>query len=192
MPYLIEDPSGQQAIMLHIPKTGGTLCRLAMRSAGLKARRAGQQHGPWVPKEHQHLPRFTILRHPVTWLESYWGYGTATRWRPRKDEPCWDLHKCHSETFLGFIETYLRRMPGEVGRVFEMFLGGCGYLGRTETMAADLVNILTMIGLEHNPDIVRQHPRENVSNVRGEAAPHVAEWIEKAEPRAMKLWRGLP
>ncbi len=114
--------------MIHIPKTGGTWCRVVVRDiiklryfesnpAGLAGH---HNHGglyqayesvmldDWRLKHPKPKKRFifSFVRHPVDWLASQWAFVRRKCGNERTKTGFWAL-RCNSETFEEFVRRLL-------------------------------------------------------------------------------------
>ena len=150
------------AVFLHIPKAGGTWVKAALAASGLRCEPAGGAGDHQLPDAYRKAgKRFAFVRHPLTWLESAWR-GLHGSWPNRRDVP--PLHRertwspirnltylAGDADFNGFVETLLANQPGFVTRMYEAYIGPPGYprvdwVGRKESLGADLQTILTGLG----------------------------------------------
>ncbi len=167
---------GDRALFLHIPKTGGSWVESTLKAHGLGDEKVATIDG--VTWRHAPLPMlrqsfdftFTFVRHPLSWYESWWKFQ-AGQWQifePGVWHPQRTLERCQSDDFSEFIRLMIRHEPGYVSRMYEWFIGPPGhdyvqFVGRQETLAGDLVEVLTRLGCEFDVEMVRQAPRANES-----------------------------
>lgn len=130
-----------KSIFYHIPKTGGSWLRVAIRNAGLKtvrSKRFGWTHPSCWHKEHstpsdaintKGLFSSCFVRHPITWHESFWCYWLLKRRkfktrgeRGKRGETNSDflefmhnsrdpIEKCWEESYEGYLLNVLDRFP---------------------------------------------------------------------------------
>jgi len=147
----------QHTIFYHIPKTGGVWVREAMRNAGLTlryCRAAGETHEWGLTVDHavpaDVWPRykrgkraFCFVRLPVDWYRSYWCYSHARGARDRR----FPIERVWSEDSDEWVNNVLRAFPGGfLTRLYRYYVDDVDYVGRTETLAADLVRVLRQAG----------------------------------------------
>jgi hypothetical protein len=120
--------------------------------------------------EKQYPYAFTFVRHPLSWYESWWKFqaGTWTVFEPGVWHPQRTLEHCHSDDFSGFIRLCIKHEPAYVSRMYEWYIGPVGfeavdYVGRYESLADDLVHVLTLLGETFDPDLLRRLDPVNVS-----------------------------
>ena len=132
---------------IRVAKTGTQYCTHAIKASCKNFREAG------ILEESYHmsskdgsssLPAFGFVRHPITWLESYWRHRCTHGW---KEDACEIDLRCQSDKFIEFIEHLLRELrPGFVSRTFQQMLGknysDCQFIGRFENLTNDLASAL--------------------------------------------------
>lgn len=121
--------------MIHVPKTGGTWCRTAIKAAGISYFESGPAHFPtrvsrihaafrhardtimvknWEKKKQQHVRRFVFgfVRHPLTWLESAWAdaleRGKTPGYKPSLKKPWFWFHRCYAWDFTELIDNVIK------------------------------------------------------------------------------------
>lgn len=191
-----------------IPRTGTTWVRDAIR----KSRPATQFGKLWYwetgPKHRPINPRggsvryppmnphdvgykevwdgstiYCFVRHPVAWLRSRWSLGAWEEGHRHCGEPF-----CHiwTQNFPDFIEAYLDKMPGEVGRFFERYTVECTEVGRQEMLVEDFIRIFTESGELFNEKLARETPPSNFTEEYPAFAPGQVERICEAESVTME------
>jgi len=156
------------SIFFHIPKTGGSWVRRAIVNAGIPANEVmGQNfydkrsihtvldtlYHAFPVDVHAHGKfRFTFVRHPLTWYQSMWAHHAHIGWSS-------DYYS-RPYTFGAFVEHTLNMRPAHLSLVYR-FYGDVEYIGRTETLADDLVHALRMAGEEFDEARLRATPRIN-------------------------------
>jgi len=171
-----------KVIVYHIPKTGGTWVKKAMKAAGLRyrpTRNVSKSH-PWnlkkahatpdivVPRAREGRFAFTFVRRPAGWYRSYWCF--RMRKGARRDEK-FPADGLWSDSFDQFVSNVLDTFPGGfVTALYQSYVGESGqdldFVGRQERLADDLVRALRMAGEDFNEDALRATPRANVSKAR--------------------------
>lgn len=147
-----------RAVLLHVPFTGGTWCHAAFQELGIL--RGVLHSGSNYPHPAAAEVRAIfgedrtiacIVRHPVTWLRSYW----ASAWlaggrgveRLRIGPSPWrEFTACEAPTFVGFIDRYLQTCPGAVGRFMTRYTTGASFVGRYRTLIDDVYKFLRRAG----------------------------------------------
>lgn len=149
-----------QTLFLHVPKTGGVWITETLPQIGIAVEPVKPFVGKRSPKPFRgrhilpgHCCRvpwrqsFAFVRHPVSWLESFWRYTQAHR----HDRPSALTGGTAGFAFDEFVGYVIRCEPALATRTFERYAGPEGlelvdHVGRQESLAADLVRILTACG----------------------------------------------
>ena len=104
----------------------------------------------------------TFVRHPVAWYESIWKYYQyRTRKEPRRMK--WDVRKVGKNnikdqiTFDDWVDTMLTNHPLWYTRAIDLYCGPpeaewCHWIGRTETLEEDWLEILEILGYQINDE----------------------------------------
>jgi len=163
-------------IIYHIPKTGGTWVKAALKNAGIYYRSTRLTKGGNVPfnlKEAHGTPdntieRFkknrlavTFIRQPVGWYQSYWSF--RSRKGARRDEK-FPADGLWSDNFDEFVNNVLDAYPqGFVSHLYQFYTGDVQFIGKQERLADDLVTALEYAGEEFDEAALRATPRRNIS-----------------------------
>ncbi len=202
------------AVFIHVPKCGGNWVRDALKQQGLWRCRIGFKHSTperiadvWRFHRAQflrHLPtrpdvtpgrlrrafKFCFVRNPVTWYESWWKFmaGDWHPWEVGRWHPQRPIDPCGDDDFNVFVENVLRERPGYVGEMYDEYVQGADFVGRTERLAEDLREALRTAGVEVSSEALRDVPRANVSTPRRGLPrwdPDVLRRLIEAESRAI-------
>ena len=165
--YLI----GDRLALLHPPKTGGIWARSACRAVGLPWHRYSRDGSP--PCQHADVApppgrkTMVFVRHPVTWLKSFWMFHERTSWEQFTDSPGFIFYACYrrGEDFPRFVSRYLDRMPGAIGRMFDRYTRHADMVGKTELLPADLARFVGGVHPEIDTEPLLHMPRRNASPV---------------------------
>ncbi len=172
----------RRSVFLHIPKTGGDWVRAALRNAGV-LQGLPRQHSPdkHLTREESIVARgnrrpFCFVRHPLSWLESFWRYSGGTTQDCRKPrEYDWRTQNANGRAMLGpvcdcydpwfdrFIEKVTTMRPGYVGWLYSQYVTPNALIGRTEKLSADLIACLHEAGEEFSMVRIQATPRVNQS-----------------------------
>lgn len=171
----------------HIPKTGG---RWVLEALSRRRARAGLSRVPKVYPEAKplmlfghHAPpgqvaeefkrdrfHFCFVRHPLSWYRSWWSY----RIRRKRSDKRHYADRFHRDTCDEFVNVVLDEHPGFVTELFRLYVGPNGdqmdYVGRTETLLADLKEVIRLSGQPVNAPFDDLAPM-NVSSALPEIAP---------------------
>ena len=185
-----------RAVFLHVPKTGGSWVREAVRAAGCQAEDYlvdDDVHGDlsYCPCPDRFL--FAFVRHPLTLYRSYWRFKIGERWDTRNP---FDMD-CAADTFPAFIENVVSKYPAWCSSMFEDYVGPpdrpIDFIGRFESLVDDLVRALHGAGETFDESALRATPPVNVSG------PHEAVWtprlvdlVVKSEERALHRFGYAP
>ena len=166
-------------IFYHIPKTGGTWAKVAMREAGLRTSgvRSVVAPHPFNLKKAHATPdtvdpkapigrfSFCFVRRPVAWYRSYWAFRSRKGARRDQKFPADGLW---SDDFDCFINNILDAYPqGFVTTLYQYYTGAEGekvdFVGTQENLVDDLVKALRLAGEEFDEAALRNTPRANES-----------------------------
>jgi hypothetical protein len=168
-----------RATFLHIPKCGGTWAIKAISAAGLtyEILPADDQHRI-AGTENRFV--FTFVRHPLSWYASFWNF----RWkvaegsgRPIAEQLRGDAHRCDEKIdaclvddhgrprlFTEFVVACIARFPGFLSEKYELYTSKCHFVGRQESLCADLLTALERSGTQFDARVIAATPRENESS----------------------------
>lgn len=174
-----------RTIFYHIPKTGGTWVKRAMRQGGLivgRARNKRRTGHPFSLKREHATPEvvrdeykenrlsFCFVRHPISWLKSSWAFRYRTPGVGRTAP----IHEFWVDEFQPFVLSVLEHMPGYVTRLYQYYVGPdadeIDFIGRQEHLADDLARVLNLAGEEFDEQALRSIPPRNVAAGRPEVA----------------------
>lgn len=171
-----------KSAFVHVPKTAGLFVRAAIKRAGIKTYEFGEQH--------THFPQlltfrdrkfwrkklvFSFVRHPLTWYQSRWAFRLKTGWQMK--HPL-DYH-CACNDFGGFIRNCYSHFPhGWVTEEYKNYLESepelISFVGRQETVVADLLSVLEQAGETFNARTIKSTPRTNESLLDGLTSQQIA------------------
>ena len=156
----------QNAVFLHVPKTGGTWVREAARAGGATFSEYlvdGDQHGDLSHCPYPNRFKFAFVRHPCAVYSSYWRFKMRHGWDWRNPFD----HDCALDSFTDFVRRVLDRYPGWCTQTFEDYVGPVTktieFIGRYERLADDLVLALRQAGEPFDEALLRRTPPANVS-----------------------------
>ena len=196
------------SIFMHIPKTGGSWCRIALvplvvHKTDLHLLSIPNVEGePWLDSRRQQV--FCTVRHPVTWLTSYWKH----RMRGEKERPGGGWHHtavsdatrkayghimeirddldriCQSDVLDDFLMNVVRNRPGWLNRFTSIWTDHCTVIMRQEDLEQDLIDTLSRFGEE----LVELPPPFNVADDKQVPSESVAREVIKAEAEFCEKW----
>jgi hypothetical protein len=151
-------------------KVGSTWIRAALRAAGAEFVEVGPEewrvHGDIDTHGRTASYIATFVRNPVTWYRSYWAYRIERGWRLHFDLD----RECRHENFRDFIRNVTLKMPGFLTRMFERYTGPdsdpIDFIGKLETLADDVVRLLTIRQEKFDESALRSTDVRNATSVR--------------------------
>lgn len=177
---------------LHVPKTGGSWVKKAIKSAVLDSREYsidGYTHIGLTQCPCPEKFKFAFVRHPVSLYRSYWQFKMTYGWDANNDLD----QACRSEDFAEFVGSVLEKFPGIYGKSLDDFVGGADhpieFIGRYENLVEDLISALTLAGEKFDADIIRAFPPFNVSDKKKSPAvfsPDLEAAVRKAEAAVLE------
>ncbi|MEQ1897730.1 MAG: sulfotransferase family 2 domain-containing protein [Vicinamibacterales bacterium] len=182
----------ENGVLLHVPKTGGTWVKAAIRNARISVEEYivdGDPHADLSYCPHRDRFLFAFVREPLSLYQSYWRFKITSGWDPRNPFDA----TCGAPTFEGFVECVLRLEPAWCSRMFEDYVGrepgeGVDFVGRYESLADDLIRALRMMGASVDEQAIRMTPPVNVSTASRNLArwtPELADRVRRSEERAI-------
>lgn len=138
-----------KSVLLMIPRTASTWTAKAIQNSGIKYKQFGPKHATALPPNSPAF-KFAFTRDPHEWLRSRWAIG---RWEDSLTD-LWDvdLEKFRANVSVPMVKMY-----------FAEFTKGCDFVGKTESIADDLVMALTRAGEDFDEDALRATPCINQS-----------------------------
>jgi len=134
------------AVFLHLMKTGGTWVRAALAVGGVPFEEAqGLENAHSFAPHSGHIspnkPRFTIVRNPYHWYQSFWMHRQTFGWGG-------DLligHDCEDPSFEGFIYKVFEQHAGFLDDTVTR-LYAADYFLNTDTVVDGLCSLLKTLG----------------------------------------------
>lgn len=181
MSSLVRGPK-KTGLFLHIPKTAGVWFYQVVTDLLGKS----DNEIEWVPSAcgnpyHPMLGdvlasyevSFSVIRHPITWYESWWKFKAGSGWQRESARDGWwcveGTERCSSNDFDTFVRLMLRWEPAFVTRMYEWYVGPksrllVDMLGKYESLYSDTSAFLRELGWDHvDADYLRKTARKNVS-----------------------------
>lgn len=189
----------------HIPKCAGTYVRDALHwwwvsemkgDEAWKWHEVGKPHG-WPhadQKNHPGIigsPWFTFVRHPATWLRSFWAHNGASKWVVRDHGEghwatlCYITRPYANDDFSKFAIDICYHLPGLASWFMGTYLLPHVQVGRVEDLPQSLYDIT---------GIWYAKPPVNVGGELPEIDPYIWNTIEASEPWLISRFynEGLP
>ncbi len=189
--------SEKQCLFVHIPRTGGEWTKSILKSAEIETSPWLRSNRPRIARSHQLIGHFfnrrgynpsnafSFVRHPLEYYESVWMYLCMAGERNRRKSTdierfSWSPHTMPAalwcDDFKIWVESMLNNRPSWYSRVVDMYVGPdggefCQYIGRTERINKDLIEILVKFGYqlsEKQIEIISQAEKRNISFDRNE------------------------
>jgi len=193
MGYLI----GDDMALLHPPKTAGLWARAACAAVGLPWVRFGpaegvdDQHSDAAPPDNRLTMMF--VRNPATWLRSLWMYHERTGWKQYSDAPGFIFYANHrdGERFQVFVDRYLDKMPGAIGRMFERYERHAALVGKVENIQSDLRRFIDLKHPEIDTSVILAVTRANTAPPQQRLVSNYAQGQREAVCNAERefMWR---
>lgn len=161
-----------KALFLHVPRTGGTWITSALDESGVSVSRWNSAIPRGLPRKHGllwHLrdkrrssvkQSFAFVRHPKDYYQSVWTYlkskGVDKRGRMLRRFQWHPFHPAIRRwdgNFREWIVNMTTYEPKWMSRLVDLYIGPkgaefCDYVGRTERLVDDFVEIMSCLGYE--------------------------------------------
>lgn len=193
------------ATFLHIPKCGGLWVVKAMSAAGLPVQvvPAGCQHAI-AATEGRFV--FTFVRHPLTWYQSFWKFRcnqakhlgesieeqlrAFARQTAEPIDACLIDERGRPRSFAGFVEQCMACYPGFLSEKYALYSAKANFVGRQESLCADLLTALGQAGNVFDAAAIRGTPKVNEGDDWFDAAypPGLADRVRAAEAAAIETF----
>ena len=158
-------------IFYHVPKTGGTWVRLLLTHLGIQFEMHGTSkssfHETYKEFRPEGLFSFTAVRHPITWLQSYFSYRLRVGWSDV--DPLGKV--ASSSTFDAFVDKVIDRAPGCISGMYRDYVGDpqeVDYVCHQETLREDMIYVLSKLGYQFDEKLVSNLPPALAFNQRFE------------------------
>jgi len=183
-------PCGKRVLFSHIPKTGGQWVENVLNHLAGRKERIYPPAYPGIEARHAAPSQvrgkfdyvFTVIRHPLTWLESWYRYQMAAA--KRRSTRHWrkygitNIHPIEwanaieptkSHVFSEYIDNYLRLTPGGYSTMCDKFIGPPNsrdtsvIILKQESLRTDLLALLNRVGYNLASNFVDSFPADNKS-----------------------------
>lgn len=183
-------------LIQHIPRTGGTFVEDAIDRLGILCSRwASKQDSRKCPKKHSLLSHYhrdqmavvkrvaCFVRHPVAYYASAWRYLHESRMASRRRlshmwlrwrwHPFRQAALLYKQDFCEWMDAMIEQEPGWATRLAAWYVGPengefCDFIGRTETLVPDLIELLTRLGYSVDTELLDCMGRSNQSGLRSQ------------------------
>lgn len=152
---------------LHVPKTGGSWAKEAIKASGIQYEEFAINNDPHVILKNCPCPekfKIAFVRHPLQFYQSLWRYRMKTGWDWANPFD----RDCFSDNFQTYVSNYLAKYPGYCSMAYEYYVSPpdnqIEFIGRYENLVNDLVKALKMAGEEFNEEIIQNYPPVNVTD----------------------------
>jgi len=193
MALMGECSDGRTWIFLHIPKTGGSWFREAIKLAtGKPYSHVGQQHSHF-PELANHINPDTIksayyfafVRHPITWYQSRWAFRVKHGWHMSHPID----RNCSSNDFREWVDNLLIHKPGWVSTLYKVYIervpSGEINVGTMENLVTDATNILQNAGVEFDEQKFIDAGRINDSSMGEMSSKQLAKYTPELLQRVL-------
>jgi len=189
----------QQAIFVHVPKTGGdSISRFLLNNVPEARHSGGGKHwAPWMHEGHWRAWfKFGFVREPVSWYRSFYSFindyyivphGTYPEFEKGLYHPMRRWEKYDFSSFNAMVESIYKKEPAYYTRLVDWMLGPpdsrmINFIGKQENLKEDFTTVLCRLGLNHlEPKWKKQMPRINISPSNFKADPWIVQLIQDFE-----------
>jgi len=146
---------------------------------------------PAVSDQSKKTFRFCFVRHPLAWYESWWKYMNARDWNEWGDSsvaggwhPNLAINGLGSSDFNKFVCNVIDARPGYVSELYFSYAKlGVSFIGKTESLADDLITVAEHLGLPADIEAIKHHGPVNASTTSDQAI----EWDPVVRQTLMRL-----
>lgn len=152
-----------KAIILHIPKTGGSWIRGYLNETDMNHHCKDIELAHISGEALRQIIGYTedlvccFIRHPLTWYISYW--ETKQRIPDRRGGY---LDTIVDLPFHEFLHNIIKYYPGYLTEFFNGYIERCRFIGKQENLRDDLENLFTYLRIPYNKEYLHRRPDENV------------------------------
>lgn len=180
-----------KSIFLHIPKTGGQWVKESLRSSAKVVKEyKGHQYHVAHARDMEGMFKFTFIRHPLSWYQSYYVYASSHGWEEHWRIANHDLGINHlkSDNFNVFMDRVLEERPHFFSKVMNERIQIADYVGRQENLDSDLIKALRLADEPFDEDKICSMLRVNVSASVPEYSTYIRECVLKQESEFITKW----
>jgi hypothetical protein len=156
-------------VFLHWPRTGGMwLTGHLLACDG--AFELESRHAPIcdIPPEYQHLPTVSMVRDPVTWIESHYNHREySAGWQPKSTT----IDRYRHDTVDNYVTDLMANHPALLTQYVDSYATGVTHILATERLEPDARHLFERYGLQW----VRRSVDDNHSAAVQRLSPDVAD-----------------
>jgi hypothetical protein len=167
------------------PRTGTHWFTEAVHRAGFKHVPPYTAHIPFPKKRDKEILRVSLVRNPVSWLESCYTVLKKGLWMSHK----LDEFRClDCTTFDRFIRGYIKFLPGSVGKLFNEYQADSCL--RIEDMPWALLELFRSLGVPKSMriTIVGLMPQNTTNHYDVKYKPHLRQMVVDVERELMEAY----
>jgi len=171
-----------KGIFLHIPKTGGTWLSNYFRESGMIIEQSELAHinGSQIDVPNRTEVVFCFVRHPLTWLRSWW----QCKQKIVKDRRGGPIDKIVDLPFKEFVDRFISDMPGHITGYFDGFTNYSHFVGKQESLREDLIAFFKSANIKYNISLLYNKKNENV-------IPSTAKYTVEQSLKIMEMEKGM-
>ena len=150
----------------------------------LERTRLGHINGSKIENQAQNELVFCFVRHPLTWLRSYW----QCKQQVVRDRRGGSIDTIVDFPFNTFVDLFIRDLPGYISAFFAGYTDYSHFVGKQENLREDLNCLLKYLHISYNSQILFDRPRENViPSVAKFTIPQALKIMELEQPIIQKF-----
>jgi len=183
--------NNSNAIIFHIPKTGGTWVHRVLEACKIKFKAFHDFSPHNTPDQEPTLENkylIAFVRHPISYYKSYWAFRMETGWTPG----WWLDDNCKADTFEQFILNVLNKKFAYVTEEYKRYWcipQKLNFIGKTENLREDLICVLRFLNEKFDEEIIRTYPKQNITKLKPKCSKELLERIADLESEVIKYFR---
>lgn len=160
-----------KVLFIHFLKTGGSFVGSFFNNY-CEVENVGNQHDPvnMINREEKNkMFKCSIIRHPVSWWQSYWNWKNKDWENPEGGPgyrfiPTWHLFKYASENIDDFIENVYKKEPEFLWKAWQKYIQGLDKVYLYEDFASTIQDIGKTAGIYITREEINNFGRVHASN----------------------------